>query len=108
MNVRGTGFSGFRHKYRKNCSIWTFDTIFFIDSENFASTGGQSISTTYMTTRNNGLASLQGSCDLEGFLLYCTIKDIYIILGANIGYISIWKLSAQMTIESANSDRERK
>ena len=107
-NVRGTGLFGFTHKYRKNCSIWTFDTIFFINSENVASTGGQSINTTYTTTQNNGLASLRGSCDLEGFLSYCTIKDVYIILGANIGYISVWKLSAQMTIESANSDRERR
>ena len=108
-NVRGTGFFGFRHKYRKkHCSIWTFDTTFFTNSENFASTGGQSIDTTYTTMQNNGLASLLGSCDLEGFLSYCTFKDVYIILGANIGYNSIWKLSEQMTIESANDDRERK
>ena len=38
----------------------------------------------------------------------CTFKDSCITLGANIGYNSIWKLSAQMTIGSTNDDRERK
>ena len=83
----------FRHKYAKICSIWTFNTIYFINSENFASTGGQSIAAN-TTTQNNGLASLLGSCDLESFLSYCAFKDVYIMLGANIGYNSIWKLSA--------------
>ena len=37
-----------------------------------------------------------------------TFKDVYVILGANIGYNSIWKLFAQMTIGSVNDDKERK
>ena len=108
-NVRRTGFFGVRHQYAKSCSIRTLNTIFFINSENFASTGGQSIDTTNTATQNNGLVSLWGSCALESFLSYCTFKSVYIILGTNIGYTSTWKLSAQMTIGSANNDnRERK
>ena len=84
-------FRFFDMNTQKNCSIWTYDTIFFINSENVASTGGKSTDTINTTTQNNGLASLFGIMRLGKFSVN-----------------SIWKLSAQMAIMSANDGRDCK
>ena len=80
--------------------------IFYFYFENFASTGGQSIDTTTRPPKIMAWLLFGGRVTWR---VDCrTFKDVYIILGANIGYNSIWKIFAQMTIESAGYDRERK
>ena len=109
-NVRGAGFFGFRHEYRKNTVRFEHLMRYFslILKISHQQGGNQSTQPTRPTKIMAWLLFGGGLCDLEGFLSYCTFKDVYIILGANIGYNSIWKLSAQITIESANDDRECK
>ena len=74
-----------------------------------SSRGWWSIDTTNTATQIMAWLLFGDCVTWKGFCR--TFKDVYVILGANFGYNSIWKLSAQMTIgiaentiESANYD----